>query len=439
MLLTTFNCTALTGGAARALDSYAVAGLTDGDRAICAVGGVLLYFMFDADGTDAENVSAHPYKVRPNDYDTQGVWIEQLIDVSDAAYDESTWNGVTNVAPSKNAVFNSFGTLFPIHYERVTQPARSAVDTITIYDGTIICVNNKVFAVSSDMHLELNTNATWDTGTALNDAARAGHDYYVYACDNSGTLALLVSANSTYPTGYTAATSRKIGGFHCLCVAVGTIAGHTLTGFAQGEILPQSVWDLKHRPICEPAGMVWSDEARVWVDIYLASGTGVSTVSVNGGTISDTRDWMDFVDDFGAVKKQLLDDAEFQLIAAGSNEETNITGSADPGTTGGHVDTAARRMISNIGCEDCAGALWQWLRDQSYRPPATPGWEWYNLPGSKGSLYNYGGAAGDADAKLVAGGFRTSAADCGSRCRGADYSRWAASAAIGGRGRSRKL
>lgn len=41
--------------------------------------------------------------------------------------------------------------------------------------------------------------------------------------------------------------------------------------------------------------------------IGTASGTGGSTASVNGGTILDTRNWMDFVDDFGAVKKQLLD------------------------------------------------------------------------------------------------------------------------------------
>jgi len=35
--------------------------------------------MFDADGTGAENVSVHPYTVRPNDYATQGVWLEQEI------------------------------------------------------------------------------------------------------------------------------------------------------------------------------------------------------------------------------------------------------------------------------------------------------------------------------------------------------------------------
>jgi hypothetical protein len=103
------------------------------------------------------------------------------------------------------------------------------------------------------------------------------------------------------------------------------------------------------------------------LDIYLASGTGAATVSVNGGTISDTRTHFDFMDDGHAVGKRLLSDDEFASIAAGSNEQTNISGSADPVTTGGHSDTAARRMISNIGCEDCCGAMYQWLSDVTYR------------------------------------------------------------------------
>jgi len=339
-------------------------------------------------------------------------------------------NGIPHVAIS------NFGTLFPIHFERATRLARSAADTITIYAGTVVNVNEKIFTVASDTPLELNTDGSWDTGTALNDAARAGNDYYVYACDNAGTLALLVSANSTNPTGYTTDTSRKIGGFHCLCVAIGTISGHTLTDFAQGDILPQSAWDLKHRPIAGPEGMVWSDEAQVWVDIYMASGTGASTASVNGGTISDTRNWMDFVDDFGAVKKQLLDDVEFQLIAAGSNEETNITGSADPVTTGGHVDTAARRMISNIGCEDCAGALNQWLSDTSANYDGAVSAGWLDLPGDKGSFYR---PVDTDEIKLFAGGYWTNAAYCGSRCRFAYYGRVYSDSTVGGRGRSKKL
>jgi hypothetical protein len=184
----------------------------------------------------------------------------------------------------------------------------------------------------------------------------AGTDYYVYACTDGTTLSFKVSANATNPTGFDTAHSRKIGGFHTLCVAVGTIAGHTLSDYAVKDILPASIWDLKHRAAnLNNAGMVYDSKSRLWIDIYLASGTGASTLSVNGGTISDTRDWMSFVDDGGAVGKRLLSDMEFQLAAAGSNEETNIVGSADPVTTGGHSDTAGRRMISNIGCEDMCG------------------------------------------------------------------------------------
>lgn len=235
--------------------------------------------------------------------------------------------------------------------------------TVVVKGSNNIPINIGEYWYMLDTDITLSTATDMDTGAISN-----GKDYYVYLCESAGSVVGKISLASTFPTGFTAATSRKIGGFHTLCVNVGTISGHTLTGYLANEILPQSVWDLKHR--CRNSkneGMVYSSETNKWVQIYLASGTGASTASVYGATISDTRNWMDFVDDGGAVGMRLLDDTEFQLIAAGSNEETNITGSADPVTTGGHVDTAARRMISNIGCEDCAGALWQWLRDQSFR------------------------------------------------------------------------
>jgi len=193
--------------------------------------------------------------------------------------------------------------------------------------------------------------------------------------------------------------------------------------------------------------MVYSEKADIWVDIYLASGTGASTASVFGATCSDTRTWLDFVDDGAAVKKRLLNDPEFQVIAVGSNEETNISGSADPGNTGGKSDTASRRMISFIGCEDCCGNLWQWLGEQSYGfnaaaahthsitvsgDPQTvtsgaasgdvaPAWAYFDLPGSKGSLYRQGTYG---DVKLMAGGPWNVATACGSRGRFAQFSRW---------------
>ena len=331
-------------------------------------------------------------------------------------------------------------------YERGTAPSikgtLAEVDRHTIVSpggGLNVGINGTVYILTSQVELDLSNSEHWDiTSPDYTVAAnRAGKDFYVYACQPSSGYApvLILSANSTYPTGYTADTSRKIGGFHCLCLSVGTISGHPLSGFVTGDILPLSVWDLLHRPkTASPEGMVWCPSANIWVDIYLQSGTGSTTASAYGATITDTRTWMDHVDDLAAVNKRLLDDGEFQKIAAGGNEETNIAGSADPGTTGGHIDTASRRMISAIGCEDCAGVMWQWLSDQSFRSDYVSGWGWYDLPGAKGSLYNQDGVNGRADVKLRAGGSWGYGAYCGSRCRAARGYRWLTDSHYGARG-----
>ncbi len=365
----------------------------------------------------------------------------------------------------ENVAYPSF---FPNHYQRdqrwelktyadandryiLNTPNRLAVD-----------INGIIYTLSAQKSYDLSSASNWDSiATDYTVAAnRAGKNFYVYACrPGSGTTPIfLLSANSTVPTGYSVSTSRKVGGFHCLCVSVGTISGHTLTGYVAGDILPASIWDLTHCPISNPEGMVWSSWANIWVDIYLQSGTSTSTGSVYNATITDTRTWMNHVDDLAAVSKKPPTDIEFQIIAYGSNEETNITGSADPVTTGGHSDTASRRMISNIGCEDCCGALWQWLQDQSYQFAAAanhthqvtvtglpetvtsgnpsvdvaPAFGWYDL-GSQGSLYRQGTYG---DVKLLAGGTWADGTYCGSRCRYSSIYRWGAFSSVGARGRS---
>jgi hypothetical protein len=239
---------------------------------------------------------------------------------------------------------------------------------------------------------------------------------------------------------------------------VGTISGHSLTDYVQGDILPASVWDVLHRPASSPEGMTYDDRQDLWVDIYLTSGTGELTVSAYDATISDDRDWMDFVDDLGAVNKRLLDDHEFQLAARGSNEETNIDGSSDPVTTGGYVDTSGRRMISDIGLEGMCGQMYQWLITQGYRADgfthshtvdtttsnaseptssddAAPGFGWYDLPGSpQGSIYRQGGYG---DVKLLAGGGWDRGSYCGPRCRFAGFGRWSTRTYFGSRGCAR--
>ena len=101
--------------------------------------------------------------------------------------------------------------------------------------------------------------------------SRAGKDFYIYACANEQTPLvpdLIISQNSTVPEGYTAANSRKIGGFHCLCADVRTIADHPLSDYVAGDILPCSIWDINHRPIGEPEGYAYDEGTDMWYSIY---------------------------------------------------------------------------------------------------------------------------------------------------------------------------
>jgi hypothetical protein len=71
-----FNCDALTGGAARAVDYQSKDDLSNKDRSIAIIAGKRLDFEYNSTSTDAENVTTHPYKIRPDDYVDGGVWEE---------------------------------------------------------------------------------------------------------------------------------------------------------------------------------------------------------------------------------------------------------------------------------------------------------------------------------------------------------------------------
>ena len=79
--IVTYNCDSWTGGTARALDAISIDDLSNGARAIIFyASGTSTYLglaEYDASGTTAENTSAHPYFVRPDNYVTGGVWVER--------------------------------------------------------------------------------------------------------------------------------------------------------------------------------------------------------------------------------------------------------------------------------------------------------------------------------------------------------------------------
>ncbi len=315
-----------------------------------------------------------------------------------------------------------------------------------------------------------------------------GREFYVYLVpdfDTADGVKIVVSCNATYPNDiseqYTGANTRKIGWFATLCASTGSdlpgkiaespscglVAGdkvlvkqyqdddedgffdfynvpvisvktdskydvvtvqHPLAGFLSGQILPESVFCIGFRPESEPAGMVYDIDTDIAADIYLQSGKGRNTASEYGATITDTRAQQNHQDDMRHIKKRLLFDYEFSSIAAGSNEGTAIKGASDPVTTGGHVDTAERRMISFIGCEDCCGALWQWLEEVS----ANGSSDWSTYDGQA----DFGGTYGVSYA-LLAGAYWGDSSHCGSRARHGDHARSSVLAYFGGRGASR--
>lgn len=93
-------------------------------------------------------------------------------------------------------------------------------------------------------------------------------------------------------------------------------------------------------------------------------------------------------------------------------------------------------MISNYFLEDCCGALWQWLDEQSFQPGSgTAGWK-NVVGGTKGQLYLL---ADNADVKLLAGGDWSNAANAGSRARNAGIYRWSTYAGTGVRLAARSI
>lgn len=326
------------------------------------------------------------------------------------------------IHPSVNALYDQIIGPDPINKRGFIIKGGSYIK-LSVPDGAT--QKHWVFGSENDFSIA-NAESRLDTGVSFTP----GRDYYIYLCylAPSGaahlpTASIVVSLNSTFPSGFSALNSRKIGGFHTLCSAVGTIAGHPLSGFAAGDILPASFWDLRHRPTCSPEGMVYVRELDFWADIYLQSGTGINTKSVYLGTITDTQNFSSHIEDLFRVGKVPLSDEDFSCAAEGSNQKTIIAGGADPGTTGAHTDTAGRRMISNYGLEDCCGALFQWVRGLYSSP--SPSW---TDDSTKGACF--GGCA------AAAGGSWSHGSLCGSRCRIPTSSRISANDNHGCRGRA---
>jgi len=178
MPYTTYNCDALTGGAARALDSYSVGALTTGDRAFVDEAGETLRFKYNSAGTAAENVSTHPYVVRPDDYSDGGNWEEQETVGNVSAAANLTANALIVGDDGAKGVKAQAGTFCPDYNEAdqgLTGSGKSAkayIDAIAADSATIVFRHSSsaattTYTFSTDETIPANINVIIEKGAIL--------------------------------------------------------------------------------------------------------------------------------------------------------------------------------------------------------------------------------------------------------------------------------
>ncbi|QUX96620.1 hypothetical protein C0J08_14965 [Marinomonas sp. CT5] len=262
----------------------------------------------------------------------------------------------------------------------VSEPAfQIDAGTLKSYTDLSVEVNGVIYSFSEGSALALPSSVT------------VGTDYAIYATPDG----LVVSANFTVPEGYTASTSRRVGGFH----------------YQDGEINEYSLYDLRYYPDArnwltganDPRGM-----ARVpgvgWVDIYYLNTTpDLLGTSAFGAQIADGAsppkkpqywggDGVVQYSDFSqytasrvlaAYGKRLVTTHEHEQLAFGV-----VTGAkvgSDPGTVQYHADTT-----SKFGIVGATGVMWQWALERWDRGNGASGYSWMSGTDGEGQRYTAG-------------------------------------------------
>ena len=289
--------------------------------------------------------------------------------------------------------------------------------------------------------------------TADNDGSFAsftlGENYYIYAVKpaDGANPVFVISINSTYPDGYTKANSRKIGGFHYGRIRDVSQAYDELATITV-NILPNSVWDLKNRPTCDPTGMVKVGD--IWVDIYLAShGAGtwpeqelVSEYNSTPVTGTEGYNWYDFSRMASNVGKRLLTYSEWVQAAYGSpqgHDNDNLAAWSDTTNTGRTATGTVEQAVSVNGMVDCAGNVYEWLDELTYRyyDLQDDSFDWYDVLGDgKDGVDGQGQAYMQNNTSLIAmraGGGWSGGVSCGARAVDLGDFPWGVSSGGGGR------
>ena len=336
----------------------------------------------------------------------------------------------------------------------------SGANEITVTEGCVIAVGGAgIFQTGNTV---LNAS-NLDVGAAFS----VGCDYYVYICDSRQDAQdeqYIISLNSTYPSGWNASNSRKIGGFHygrCRKIndnlqpvnSSGAVFGTGWESAVSSGIVPRSVWTLGHRPKCSPEGMVYLG-GGTWVDIYLNSDDGAqglkSEYNCAPMTGTEGMNWYTFTERLMKSGKRMPDYSEFCAYAFGSPQgldgaNTNAwtaTTNTGRGTTGSVVNA-----VSAVGCVDAVGRVWEWLNDlitraehatnAEYHPTQAWGWDKKSPLRDNATKYDVGNIYqyyAYSLAALIAGGHWDDGVRAGARAVFCGHCPWGVTATFGVRG-----
>lgn len=313
---------------------------------------------------------------------------------------------------------------------------------VTVRADTIIPLKSGTTWRAYLFNVDINVT-TLDTGTLT-----LGMNYYVYLCDNgTDSGLLLISANSTAPSGFTTSNSRRIGGFH-----FGRRRNSiTVADVTSNIVVPNSVWDLCHRPKCSPEGMVHIGNG-VWVDIYLASvnqaitfasgngspltaGTGRSAFNATPLTGTDGLSGYSFNELARRSEKRLLTLNEWLQAAHGSpqgnNADNNNAWSATTNT--GRQNTGfVANAISLLNVVDCVGNVWEWLDEFVVRQDGALAWTWHDVMPAMGAGQLHMNS-NVALVQVISGGAWPHGVFPGSRCVSLSSSPWDVTTGVGSR------
>ncbi len=315
-----------------------------------------------------------------------------------------------------------------------------------------------------------------DTG----DELEFGHDYYGYICMDSGNPEIVFSKNDSFPDGSSALTSRKFCHFYYGTIrkvsddglwipidSAGNKFGSSGTKWQDNVtvgIVPNSVWDLKHRPKVSHPGLV--EVNGIWIGAFQASAEEAFSFmnSVNGLHIKTGK----LATKYGAIPvtgsegmnqftfneiahKQSLRLPRYEEWLAGafgspqgeddsnnygwtkkSNNARTYTGCSVNTSNGKHDANSGVKpyAISAYNLHDCAGNVAEWTSDYSIRQDSTS-WNWQNALGA-----GMGGAYlpfADGLSALICGHDWYNGAHCGPRTVDVCNYPWNVGSSIGAR------